>query len=198
MSYTDELLAQIEEAKQWNLENEEEAIFNPGEHGERMDLCSLVYPPDIEDCTFIDELEEYELDVYAVSLIIECRKNNSLFKALYLDDESAAAYKASVKSFQNKVAFIQKASDEPIDVEIPIRPRDKLYQAISILRLLNYDENIIKSVACLVPTGKTKLPRQTLIVKELDEESMKKFDKISRQKPIDIFKKLQEWQEQED
>ncbi len=198
MSYKDELLAQIEEAKQWTLENEEETIFNPNGHSERMELCSLLYPPDIEDCTFIDELEEDELDVYAVSLIIECRKNNSLFKALYLDDESVAAYKDSVKSFQNKVAFIQKASEEPINVKIPMRPRDKLYQAISVLKLLNYDENIIKSVARLVPTGKTKLPRQTIIVKELNEERMKELDKISRQKPIDIFKKLQEWQEQED
>lgn len=173
MNYEELLLKEIADAK--------------GETGVREALIGMIDPDTIKQCSYLGDIEVYQLDSLAVKLIIECRNNNSLFKAIRLDDSNLIPYRESVKKFEATVAFVQKASDEPIHVKIPMRPRDKLYEAVSVLQDLGYDNQILRYVVELVPTGRSKMPRRTSVA---DDKFDAFVNSIQADPQLDIFNNL--------
>ena len=176
MTYLDKLLKEIEDAEQWYDDNPD---FDwdelDGDTEKKMMIVSYVESDTLKDCTYLDKLEEYELDAFCCSIVIEAKDKIKKFKSLPLQDSSFADYERSVKTFMKKVEKVSLVST-PFEVDIPLTPMATLYLALNEISIL-YDSNTIKSVIDIIGISK-KYPVNTKLVKKFQKNKAKQLNEL--------------------
>lgn len=192
MTYKEELLKQIEDAKEW-VNNVE--ISYPGEKGytERLNenmidikllvkvRTSMIDPKLIEECTFIDDLEYCKLDAWVSSQVIGCRKEKQLFNNMVLTDGSPAQLQKSIDMMYQKIKAIQKFTIVDDNIRIPLIPRDHLYKTLIEIKTAGYSEETLDSVFALVQRS-GKRPQRKRLTDEFSIKLMKWADEMDRRK----------------
>lgn len=183
MSYKDVLLKRVRDAQVW-LENTPDKQIVEMDQKEIDNLIMAVIDVDIfDDCRFMDTFRNIKADPILAELTIKCDRDNRLFKALRLEDESKKAYEKSVKDFRGQVAFVQKASMALIEVDIPLRPKDSIYQVMDLMRSRGYSRDDMWEVMHDLNPVAANLSRKTDVIKALDEEHDNKLEDLYKEYP---------------
>ncbi len=181
MTYKEELLREIEDAKIWVHSSllDEEKLMEKKTDTESILLVrtSMIDPRLIEECTFVDKLEEHVLDAWVSSQVIGCRKEKQLFNDMLLTDGSPAQLEESITRMWQRVKDMQKYTTVDDNIRIPLRPRDHLYQTLANIEVVGYNENTLDSVFELVQRSGRR-PQGTRLTKEYGKKLMKWVDEI--------------------